>query len=135
MARTSQLARADDAGDARGDPLRRELSGNLLPRRFAGACQSHSADQHLRCSRDADRAQPCWHPGADRGCNAAELDQCQTQVSNTPGLKVIISEDGNERRDRSRRSTASMAITYRKWRGGYAKMLADCEVSYIHVFL
>ena len=30
MAHTSQLAMADDAGDARGDPLWRELAGVLL---------------------------------------------------------------------------------------------------------
>ncbi|MFK4490286.1 hypothetical protein ABIA45_005364 [Bradyrhizobium sp. USDA 336] len=48
MARASQLARAVDAGDARGDPLRREPLGNLLPRRSARACRPHSAGQNLR---------------------------------------------------------------------------------------
>jgi hypothetical protein len=36
MVRASQLARADDAGDARRDLLWPELAANLLPRRSAG---------------------------------------------------------------------------------------------------
>src|SRR5881275_2231224 len=81
MAHTSELAMADDAGDARRDPLWRELPVNLLPWRSAGARQPHSAGRHLGWASDADRAQSRWHPGDDRSRNAAELDQDQTKAA------------------------------------------------------
>ena len=81
MVRASQLARADDAGDARRDPLWPELAANLLPRRSAGVRQPHGAARHLGRACDADSAQSRWHRGDDRDRNAAELDQDQTQAA------------------------------------------------------
>ena len=90
MARASQLARADDAGNARGNPLWRELAGNLLPRRSADARQPHSAGRHLGWTSHADRTQSRWHPGDDRGRNAAEFDQDQTKAETRSDLKTWL---------------------------------------------
>src|SRR5439155_8839452 len=90
MARTSELAMADDAGDARRDPLWRELPVNLLPWRSAGARQPHSAGRHLGWASDADRAQSRWHPGDDRSRNAAELDQDQTKAATRGDLRTRL---------------------------------------------
>src|SRR5882724_4793832 len=79
MARTSELAMADDAGDAQRDPLWRELPGNLLPWRSAGARQPHSAGRHLG-----------WTSGDDRGRNAAELDQDQTKAATRSDLRTRL---------------------------------------------
>src|SRR5258705_8612568 len=81
MVRASQLARADDPGYARSDPLWRELAANLLPWRSAGDRQPHCPARHLGWDCDADRARSRWHPGDDRGRGAAELDQDQTQAA------------------------------------------------------
>ena len=81
MVRASQLARADDGGDAQRDLLWPELAANLLPRRSAGVRQPHGAARHLGRADDADRAQCWWRPGDDRGGDAAELDQDQTQAA------------------------------------------------------
>ena len=81
MVRASQLARADDGGDARRDPLWPEFAANLLPRRSADAGQPPGAARHLGRADDADRAQCWWRPGDGRGGDAAELDQHQTQAA------------------------------------------------------
>src|SRR5262249_39127371 len=75
MVCASQLARTDDAGDARRDVLWRELAANLLPGRSAGACQPRDAARHLGWACDADRAQSWWNRGDDRRRDAAELGQ------------------------------------------------------------
>ena len=54
MARASQLARADDAGNARRDPLWPELAADLLPRRSADVRQPRGAARHFRRTCDAD---------------------------------------------------------------------------------
>ena len=81
MVRASQLARADDAGDARRDLLWPELAANLLPRRSAGVRRPHGAVHHLGRACDADSRESRWHCGDDRDRNAAELDQHQTQAA------------------------------------------------------
>ncbi len=81
MVGASQLPRADDARDARRDPLWPELAANLLPWRSAGFGQLHGAARHLKRACDADRAECRWHHGDGRDRNAAELDQHQTQAA------------------------------------------------------
>ena len=54
VVRASQLAMADDAGDARRDPLWPELTANLLPWRSVGVRQPHDAAPHLGRACDAD---------------------------------------------------------------------------------
>ena len=81
MARASQLARADDAGNARRDPLWPELAANLLPRRSADVRQPCGAARHFRRTSDADSIESRRHPGDDRDRNIAELDQYQTQAA------------------------------------------------------
>src|SRR5262249_42926553 len=81
VVRASHLASADDAGDARRDPLWPELAANLLRRRSPGVRQPHGAVRHLGRACDADRTQSRWHRGDDRDRNAAELDQPQAQAA------------------------------------------------------
>ena len=75
MARASQLARADDAGNARRDPLWPELAANLLPRRSADVRQPRGAARHFRRTCDADSIESRWRRSDDRDRNTAELDQ------------------------------------------------------------
>ena len=74
MVRASQLARAEDAGDARRDLLWPELATNLLPRRSAGVRRPHGAVRHSDGLAMQIAAQSRWHRGDDRDRNAAELD-------------------------------------------------------------
>src|SRR5579862_476578 len=81
MVRASQLARADDAGDALREALWRELAAYLLRRRSPGACQPTDAARHLGSPCYPDRAKLRWNPGDDRCRNAAELDQHRTRAT------------------------------------------------------
>jgi len=74
VACATQLARANDADDARRDALWPELAANLLPRRSAGARQPRGAARYLGWACNADRAQSRWNPGDDRRRDIAELD-------------------------------------------------------------
>ncbi|XSC43743.1 OpgC domain-containing protein [Bradyrhizobium sp. RDT10] len=81
MARASQLARADDAGNARRDLLWPELAANLLPWCSADVRQPRGAARHFRRACDADSIESRWHRGDDRVRNTAELDQHQTRAA------------------------------------------------------
>src|SRR4029077_4626360 len=87
MVDSSQLASAEDADDARRDPLRPELATYLLPWRFASFRQPHGAARHLERACDADRVECWWHHGDDRERNAAESDQHKPQAA--PGKKQL----------------------------------------------
>src|SRR6516225_10243886 len=81
MVGSSQLASAEDARDARRDPLWPELATDLLPWRSAGVRQPDDAARYLERACDADWAKSWWHHGDDRERNAAGPDQHQTQAA------------------------------------------------------
>src|SRR5258705_11494297 len=115
MVRASQLARADDAGDARRDLLWPELAANLLPRRSAGVRRPHGAVRYLGRACDADSGESRWHCGDDRDRNAAELDQHQTQAASVQrtlrSARVSTKDEQCRHRPDRRQPTALTALS------------------------